>query len=88
MLVLEASIQNFQDERRSLLERCVSNEEEIQKLHGHVANMKCRLEEAQGALQELGRENASLQVFANIGFITSTHYTNAGRVRGYLVPIT
>jgi early endosome antigen 1 len=60
--VLEASIQNFQDERRSLLERCVNNEDEIQKLRGHVANMKCRLEESHGALQELGRENASLQV--------------------------
>lgn len=62
-LVLEASVQNFQDERRTLLERCITNEEEIQKLRGHVAGMKCKLDEAQGALQELGRENASLQVW-------------------------
>eukprot|EP00118_Oscarella_pearsei_P005114 m.22935 g.22935 ORF g.22935 m.22935 type:complete len:1333 (+) comp28426_c0_seq2:147-4145(+) len=60
--VLQASVQNFQDERRKLLERCVSNDEEMQKLRSHAAGVKQRLDEARAALQDLGRENASLQV--------------------------
>ena len=55
-------MQNFQDERRKLLERCVGSDEEIQKLRGHVANLKQRLDETHAALQDLGRENAALQV--------------------------
>uniref|UniRef100_UPI00358E9FF8 early endosome antigen 1 n=1 Tax=Myxine glutinosa TaxID=7769 RepID=UPI00358E9FF8 len=60
--VMEASLQNGQDERRALLERCVRNESESEKLQSRVTELRRKLEDAQAAMQELGRENQSLQI--------------------------
>uniref|UniRef100_A0A8B9JW77 Early endosome antigen 1 n=1 Tax=Astyanax mexicanus TaxID=7994 RepID=A0A8B9JW77_ASTMX len=60
--VLEATVQNNQDERRALLERCVKGEGEIEKLQGKVVEMRRKLDDTTAAMQELGRENQSLQI--------------------------
>uniref|UniRef100_A0AAY5ETK6 FYVE-type domain-containing protein n=1 Tax=Electrophorus electricus TaxID=8005 RepID=A0AAY5ETK6_ELEEL len=60
--VLEATVQNNQDERRALLERCVKGEGEIEKLQNKVMELKRKLDDTTAAMQELGRENQSLQI--------------------------
>uniref|UniRef100_A0A8C2ZJA6 Early endosome antigen 1 n=1 Tax=Cyclopterus lumpus TaxID=8103 RepID=A0A8C2ZJA6_CYCLU len=60
--VLEATVQNNQDERRALLERCVKGEGEIEKLQAKVVELRKKLDDTTAAMQELGRENQSLQI--------------------------
>ncbi|XP_016301520.1 early endosome antigen 1-like [Sinocyclocheilus anshuiensis] len=60
--VLEATVQNNQDERRALLERCVQGEGEIEKLQAKLVEMRRKLDDTTAAMQELGRENQSLQI--------------------------
>uniref|UniRef100_A0A8C5FPE9 Early endosome antigen 1 n=1 Tax=Gadus morhua TaxID=8049 RepID=A0A8C5FPE9_GADMO len=60
--VLEATVQNNQDERRALLERCVKGEGEMEKLQAKALEMRRRLDDTTAAMQELGRENQSLQI--------------------------
>ncbi|XP_009950942.1 PREDICTED: early endosome antigen 1-like, partial [Leptosomus discolor] len=60
--VLEATVQNNQDERRALLERCIKSEGEIEKLQAKLVEMKKKLDNTTAAMQELGRENQSLQI--------------------------
>ncbi|XP_061109284.1 early endosome antigen 1 isoform X6 [Conger conger] len=60
--VLEATVQNNQDERRALLERCVKGEGEMEKLQAKVVEMRHKLDDTTAAMQELGRENQSLQI--------------------------
>uniref|UniRef100_A0A8C7FCF1 Early endosome antigen 1 n=1 Tax=Oncorhynchus kisutch TaxID=8019 RepID=A0A8C7FCF1_ONCKI len=60
--VLEATVQNNQDERRTLLERCVKGEGEMEKLQAKVVEMRRKLDDTTAAMQELGRENQSLQI--------------------------
>ncbi|KAK7891133.1 hypothetical protein WMY93_023096 [Mugilogobius chulae] len=60
--VLEATVQNNQDERRALLERCVKGEGEIEKLQSKVVELRRKLDDTTAAMQELGRENQSLQI--------------------------
>uniref|UniRef100_A0A4W3IKB7 Early endosome antigen 1 n=1 Tax=Callorhinchus milii TaxID=7868 RepID=A0A4W3IKB7_CALMI len=60
--VLEATVQNNQDERRALLERCLKSEGEIEKLQGKVVEMRRKLDDTTAAMQELGRENQTLQI--------------------------
>uniref|UniRef100_A0A8D3D9I9 Early endosome antigen 1 n=1 Tax=Scophthalmus maximus TaxID=52904 RepID=A0A8D3D9I9_SCOMX len=60
--VLEATVQNNQDERRALLERCVKGEGEIEKLQAKVVELRRKLDDTTAAMQELGRENQSLQI--------------------------
>uniref|UniRef100_A0A8C7UJC7 Early endosome antigen 1 n=1 Tax=Oncorhynchus mykiss TaxID=8022 RepID=A0A8C7UJC7_ONCMY len=60
--VLEATVQNNQDERRALLERCVKGEGEMEKLQAKVVEMRRKLDDTTAAMQELGRENQSLQI--------------------------
>uniref|UniRef100_A0A8C7VTL5 Early endosome antigen 1 n=1 Tax=Oncorhynchus mykiss TaxID=8022 RepID=A0A8C7VTL5_ONCMY len=60
--VLEATVQNNQDERRALLERCVKGEGEMEKLQSKVVEMRRKLDDTTAAMQELGRENQSLQI--------------------------
>lgn len=60
--VLEATVQNNQDERRALLERCIKSEGEIEKLQSKLVEMKKKLDNTTAAMQELGRENQSLQI--------------------------
>uniref|UniRef100_A0A6Q2XIV5 Early endosome antigen 1 n=1 Tax=Esox lucius TaxID=8010 RepID=A0A6Q2XIV5_ESOLU len=60
--VLEATVQNNQDERRALLERCVKGEGEMEKLQAKIVEMRRKLDDTTAAMQELGRENQSLQI--------------------------
>ncbi|KAG8137962.1 hypothetical protein E2320_003910 [Naja naja] len=60
--VLEATVQNNQDERRVLLERCLKSEGEIEKLQSKVMDARRKLDDTTAAMQELGRENQSLQI--------------------------
>lgn len=60
--VLEATVQNNQDERRALLERCVKGEGEIEKLQSKVVELRRKVDDTTAAMQELGRENQSLQI--------------------------
>uniref|UniRef100_A0A8C9VKZ0 Early endosome antigen 1 n=1 Tax=Scleropages formosus TaxID=113540 RepID=A0A8C9VKZ0_SCLFO len=60
--VLEATVQNNQDERRALLERCVKGEGEIEKLQAKLVELRRKLDDTTAAMQELGRENQSLQI--------------------------
>ncbi|XP_030829452.1 early endosome antigen 1-like [Strongylocentrotus purpuratus] len=60
--VMEATIQNSQDERRALLERCLSNEKDVEKLQAKTAELRRKLDDAQAAMHELGRENQALQI--------------------------
>lgn len=60
--VLEATVQNNQDERRALLERCVQGEGEMEKLQAKMLEMRRKLDDTTAAMQELGRENQSLQI--------------------------
>ncbi|ELT92845.1 hypothetical protein CAPTEDRAFT_118123, partial [Capitella teleta] len=53
------------DERRSLLERCLSSETQVQTLQEKAGELRRRLDDAQAGLLELGRENQSLQIFSN-----------------------
>ncbi|KAH0616741.1 hypothetical protein JD844_028110 [Phrynosoma platyrhinos] len=60
--VLEATVQNNQDERRVLLERCLKSEGEIEKLQNKLMDSRRKLDDTTAAMQELGRENQSLQI--------------------------
>ncbi|XP_015668154.1 early endosome antigen 1 [Protobothrops mucrosquamatus] len=60
--VLEATVQNNQDERRVLLERCLKSEGEIEKLQSKLIDARRKLDDTTAAMQELGRENQSLQI--------------------------
>uniref|UniRef100_A0A8D2LPY5 Early endosome antigen 1 n=1 Tax=Varanus komodoensis TaxID=61221 RepID=A0A8D2LPY5_VARKO len=60
--VLEATVQNNQDERRMLLERCLKSEGEIEKLQSKLMDARRKLDDTTAAMQELGRENQSLQI--------------------------
>ena len=59
---LEAKLENNNEERRALLERCLASEGELEKLREQKNEMRKKLDDAQAALHELGRENQSLQV--------------------------
>ena len=50
------------DEKRSLLERCLEAEAELERNRASSADVRRKLDDAQAALQELGRENQSIQV--------------------------
>jgi early endosome antigen 1 len=63
---LEAKLENSNDERRMLVERCIASEGECEKLREKVTEHRRKLDDAQAALQELGRENQSLQVQSNL----------------------
>lgn len=60
--VLEATVQHNQEERRALLERCLSSEGEMEKLQGKVMDLRRKLDDTTAAMQELGRENQALQI--------------------------
>ncbi|CAJ0941992.1 unnamed protein product [Ranitomeya imitator] len=59
--VLEATVQNNQEDRRALLERYLKSEEEIKKLQAKVVELRKKVDESTYAMEELGRENQSLQ---------------------------
>ena len=61
-LELEAAAGAAGEERRGLLERCVAAEAETDRTREAAVELRRRLEDAQAALHELGRENQSIQV--------------------------
>ena len=61
-LELEAAVGCANEERRGLLERCVSAEGETERSRGITLELRRKLDDAQAALHELGRENQSIQV--------------------------
>ncbi|RDD47142.1 Early endosome antigen 1, partial [Trichoplax sp. H2] len=62
LAVLEATLQNSQDQQRILSERCIANDDEIQLLRKKAGELKEKLDEAESAMVELSRVNQSLQV--------------------------
>lgn len=48
------------------MSRCVASENECAKLREKAVEVRRKLDDTQGALQELGRENQTLQVGQNI----------------------
>nr|XP_039260774.1 early endosome antigen 1-like [Styela clava] len=62
VVVLQATVQNNADERRALLERCIIAEQGVEQLKSNEVQLKKRLDDAQAAMHELGRENQAMQV--------------------------
>ncbi|RNA44219.1 early endosome antigen 1-like [Brachionus plicatilis] len=61
-LELEANLSNLVDERNQLLTRCLEAEKICENFKILSVEYKRKLEDAQGALHELGREHQTLQV--------------------------
>lgn len=61
-LELEAKVESASDERRSLLERCLGAESELDRSRSTIVELRRKLDDSQAALHELGRENQSIQV--------------------------
>jgi len=61
-LELEAAVGSANEERRGLLERCVAAEAETERTRNMTVELRRKLDDAQAALHELGRENQSIQV--------------------------
>lgn len=61
-LELEAKVEAASDERRSLLERCLGAESELDRSRSTIVELRRKLDDSQAALHELGRENQSIQV--------------------------
>ncbi|KFM78396.1 Early endosome antigen 1, partial [Stegodyphus mimosarum] len=86
-LELEAKLENALDERQGLLKRCLQSESECERLQTSTAEMRRKYEDCVAALQELGRENQTLQV-ENMKHITRkwaddaevTHCTACGKL--------
>ena len=47
---------------RSLLERCLGAESELDRSRSSLIELRRKLDDSQAALHELGRENQSIQV--------------------------
>ena len=61
-LELEAKIASSSDERKSLLERCLAAEGELERTRTSTVELRRKMDDSQAALHELGRENQALQV--------------------------
>merc|ERR1712150_160665 len=61
-LELEAKVESTSDEMRSLLERCLGAEGELDRSRSSLIELRRKLDDSQAALHELGRENQSIQV--------------------------
>ena len=53
-LELEAKVEAASDERRSLLERCLAAEGELDRSRSTLVELRRKLDDSQAALQELG----------------------------------
>ena len=58
----QAKVGSSADEIRSLLERCLAAESELDRSKSNVLELRRKLDDSQAALHELGRENQSIQV--------------------------
>lgn len=61
-LELDAKVESTSDELRSLLERCLGAEGELERSRSSLIELRRKLDDSQAALHELGRENQSIQV--------------------------
>jgi chromosome segregation ATPase len=61
-LEIEAKVSILQDEKRLLGERCISAESQIDEQKNRIRSLVSQCESLQCALEELGRENQTLQV--------------------------
>ena len=91
-LELEAKLENTLDERKALLDRCLKRESESEKLHSANSDLRHKLEESMSALQDLARENQSLQVeitkLLNRKWTDDSSVTNcSGCSKGFTVTI-
>jgi len=59
---LEKKIKSLEEEKSLLIERCLSGEADVERLNEIISELKRKLQESLSALQELGRENQSLQM--------------------------
>ncbi len=59
---MEAKLASSADERRSLMERCLEAEAELERARASTVELRRKLDDSQAALHELGRENQSIQV--------------------------
>ncbi|XP_076812569.1 uncharacterized protein LOC143459349 isoform X2 [Clavelina lepadiformis] len=62
LVVLNATVQNNADERRTLLERCLNAEQQVEQMTSRFNELRRKLDDAHSAMHELGRENQALQV--------------------------
>ncbi|XP_057296020.1 early endosome antigen 1-like [Hydractinia symbiolongicarpus] len=62
LTVLEAQIQNSSEEKRALLDRVLSTEEQHKKTKQKLSEANKKLDHSLAALQELGQENQNMQV--------------------------
>nr|XP_042900989.1 early endosome antigen 1 [Parasteatoda tepidariorum]XP_042900990.1 early endosome antigen 1 [Parasteatoda tepidariorum] len=84
---LDAKLENAISERNTLLERCVKSEKECERLQKNSVDVQRKYNDCVAALQELGRENQTLQV-ENMKHITRkwaddsevTHCTACGKL--------
>ena len=75
-LELEATVGSATEERRGLLERCVAAETETERTRGVTVELRRKLDDAQAALHELGRENQTIQVlFPHFLFFSHFEYS-------------
>ena len=65
-LELEAGVSSALEERRGLMERCVAAEAETERTRTMGVELRRKLDDANAALHELGRENQSIQVTETI----------------------
>ncbi|KAK3856227.1 hypothetical protein Pcinc_037436 [Petrolisthes cinctipes] len=61
-LELEVRVEAAGEERNGLMERCVAAESEVERLSGHLTELRRKLDDSTAAIHELGRENQNLQI--------------------------
>ncbi|MFH4974386.1 hypothetical protein AB6A40_001095 [Gnathostoma spinigerum] len=59
---MEKKVQNWQEEKRALQERCLNSESDLDFERERAAENKRRFDDALSAMHELGRANQSLQI--------------------------
>ena len=59
---LEQKLSSLIDEKKNLLERCLEAEADLQRDKSQADDLRRKLDDSRAALQELGRENQSIQV--------------------------
>ena len=60
--LVEAGLASALEEKRGLLERLMASEAETERTRNMTVELRRKLDDAQAALHELGRENQSIQV--------------------------
>ena len=65
LILIKSKLDNygFMMHYRSLLERCLGAESELDRSRSSLIELRRKLDDSQAALHELGRENQSIQVW-------------------------